>query len=815
MVAAPMPVRDFSKIPSKLKGYNQWIVWKLEYKDGRQTKIPYSAHSGYQASVTNPNHWSTFNQAQDVLDGGLYSGLGFVLSENDPFVFIDLDDAGEDTQLQAMHAKIIEHFKSYAERSPSGKGTHIICEGTIEDGKRSAANAAEMYASARYMTMTGDAINSYEITEQQTLVEILYAQLDHARSKPKLVVDNSVGRFESQDQQRSDEDVIASALNAQNGELFRALYLGGWEDIRRYQHSNGQPNQSAADQALFNFAGFHSKNAEQIVRIFHSSILGKRKKAFRRDYVQHMLDNSADWKVPTMEINIPSFDKVLQSQKETAGSNEAQPAVQEPSGKGNQPEALVPTYNFSPPNTSAEWVLNPPPGLIRDAAAFIHDAAYLQVREIALAGAVGLLAGICGRAFNVGGSGLNLYVTMLAPTGSGKEAMSSGMGAIEDSIAMSNPTAAGRILGPSDFASEQGLMRYLGDNPCFVSILGEFDNFVNKVCGPRASENGAGLKKALLDSYNKNSKGNSYRGSKYSDKQKNIESVKSPAVSIIGECTISGMKAIIDEKMIASGFIPRLITFVYDGKRAYPNRNRISIENEQTGLIRKLVVLFNTCAQISSQDRPVIIDFEPDALSFAHSIEIWITDHMNGFVEDSAIHQLYNRANQNILRLAALASIEVINGNVNMLGKIKIEHLKWASSVVWSSIDFWMKSFNNHEIGEQTNDVAQLRDVKKVISKFYKLTDAQKKSYNINSKMWDAEIISYAYIQSKTSRIKSLTEDKNGYARAIDKTLKMLEDIGILYDVRKDPECKIKYGSAQRAYKIVNKEALTTIYENL
>ena len=807
MVAAPMPSKDFSKIPSKLKGYNQWIVWKLEVKDGRQTKIPYSAHNGYQASVTNPNHWSSFNQAQDALDSGHYSGLGFVLSENDPFVFIDLDDPGEDAQLRAMHAKIIEHFQSYAERSPSGTGTHIICEGSIEDGKRSAANAAEMYATARYMTMTGDAINSYGITNQQALVEILYAQLDHARSKPKLVVDNSVGKFENQEQLRSDEDVVASALNAQNGELFRALYIGGWEEIKRYQHSNGQPNQSAADQALFNFAGFHSKNAEQIVRIFHASILGKRKKAFRRDYILHMLDNSADWKVPTMEINIPSFDSVYKEAGESSTATAPSPASAA-AGKGNQPEAPEPASHFRAPSTSAEWVLNPPPGLIRDAAAFIYDAAYLQVREIALAGAVGLMAGICGRAFNVGGSGLNLYVTMLAPTGSGKEAMSSGMGAIEDSIAMSNPIAAGSILGPSDFASEQGLMRYLGDNPCFVSILGEFDNFVNKICGSRASENGSGLKKALLDSYNKNSKGNSYRGSKYSDKQKNIDSVKSPAISIIGECTISGMKSIIDEKMIASGFIPRLITFVYDGKRAYPNRNRIGIEHEQTGLIRKLVVLFNTCAQISAHNKPITIEFDPAALSFAHSLEIWITDHMNGFVEDSAIHQLYNRANQNILRLAALASIEVVNGNVNMMGRIKVEHIQWASSVVWSSIEFWMKSFNNHEIGEQTNDVSQERDMKKALLLYKNLTDKQKETGRITPEMFRDGVFTYKWISSRVAPVASFRNDKMGSTRAIDKVLKTLEDKGVIFDIRKDPRARDKYKTGSRCYIFLDYAAL-------
>src|SRR6185437_14748582 len=68
-----------------------------------------------------------------------------------------------------------------------------------------------------------------------------------------------------------------------------------------------------------------------------------------------------------------------------------------------------------------------PPGLLGQIAQFIYKASDYPCYEIALAGAIGLMAGICGRTYNVSRTGLNLYVVFLAVTGTGKESASSGI----------------------------------------------------------------------------------------------------------------------------------------------------------------------------------------------------------------------------------------------------------------------------------------------------------------------------------------------------------------------------------------------------
>jgi primase-polymerase (primpol)-like protein len=108
---------------------------------------------GYGASVTKPEHWSSYEQARQCHFG---DGLGFVLN-GDALVCVDLDDClidGEPTkQAQAILDQLGE---SYTEYSPSGRGLHVwgyasLSKGRVEnfDNQR-----IEIYPSGRYITVT-------------------------------------------------------------------------------------------------------------------------------------------------------------------------------------------------------------------------------------------------------------------------------------------------------------------------------------------------------------------------------------------------------------------------------------------------------------------------------------------------------------------------------------------------------------------------------------------------------------------------------------------------------------------------------------
>ena len=141
-------------LPEELRQRRQWVVWKLEVRDGKPTKVPYIAGGSGKASSTDSLTWRSFKEAVQALETGRYNGIGFVFSSGDPFAGVDLDDCRdpETGELEEWAAKIVEAFGSYAEVSQSGTGVHIIVMGKAPNKKR---GKVEAYSSERYFTMTG------------------------------------------------------------------------------------------------------------------------------------------------------------------------------------------------------------------------------------------------------------------------------------------------------------------------------------------------------------------------------------------------------------------------------------------------------------------------------------------------------------------------------------------------------------------------------------------------------------------------------------------------------------------------------------
>lgn len=151
-----MPTPDFDMIPLELRQLPRWVVWK-------DAKVPYSATAvDSKASVTNPDTWSSFEQARTAYEEGGYNGVGFVFN-GDGIVGIDIDDCVVEGEIDPAALAIIdESGAEYVELSPSGTGLHALgragpparCKGMIGDIK------VEFYARDRYFTVTGDVIKA-------------------------------------------------------------------------------------------------------------------------------------------------------------------------------------------------------------------------------------------------------------------------------------------------------------------------------------------------------------------------------------------------------------------------------------------------------------------------------------------------------------------------------------------------------------------------------------------------------------------------------------------------------------------------------
>jgi len=81
----------FDKIPGELQALRQWLLWRLEERDARMTKVPYQP-SGRHADVTATKTWNTFDVCVRALQTGRFSGIGFVFAKGSAsYAGVDLD----------------------------------------------------------------------------------------------------------------------------------------------------------------------------------------------------------------------------------------------------------------------------------------------------------------------------------------------------------------------------------------------------------------------------------------------------------------------------------------------------------------------------------------------------------------------------------------------------------------------------------------------------------------------------------------------------------------------------------------------------
>ncbi|MFE2012313.1 bifunctional DNA primase/polymerase [Streptomyces sp. NPDC059491] len=136
--------------PDELKTRDRWVRRSA-------TKAPLTT-AGMAASSTNPRTWSTHKSAAASTAG---AGLGFVLSDVDDIVCIDLDHCINTLtgRLAPWAAAILRDAgATYVEVSPSGDGLHIWGRADVRQGRRIRrpdGTAVEIYGTGRYIAMTG------------------------------------------------------------------------------------------------------------------------------------------------------------------------------------------------------------------------------------------------------------------------------------------------------------------------------------------------------------------------------------------------------------------------------------------------------------------------------------------------------------------------------------------------------------------------------------------------------------------------------------------------------------------------------------
>ena len=261
--------------PGELRTLDQFVCWREEVRDGEPTKVPYSVAGG-KASTTNPRTWAPLDAALSHAAEQDMSGVGFVFTEDDPFAGIDIDKCrdAETGEIEPWAWKIVTAFDSYTEVSPSGTGLHIFVKATLP-GPNNRKGPLEMYESGRYFTLTGEHLGGMptEIHERQDVLERLYR---HVFKIEKASSATNGNKPQTASLDVGDEDLLALAKQAKNGDKFSRLWRGDTSDYAG--------DDSRADLALCSLLAFWTDgDTERMDHLFRQSGL-MREKWNRHDY---------------------------------------------------------------------------------------------------------------------------------------------------------------------------------------------------------------------------------------------------------------------------------------------------------------------------------------------------------------------------------------------------------------------------------------------------------------------------------------------------------------------------------------------------
>ena len=274
-------VNEPEAIPERLRERDQWVCWREEDRDGKPTKIPVTPGAGGFASATESETWANFEAALDYTETEHADGIGFVFTDNDPIVGVDLDDCRdpETGDVDDAALDIIARLDSYTEVSPSGTGYHVLIRGELPEG-RNRRGSVELYDTARFFTVTSDHVEETPTRVARRQDALTAIHREYVQDTERDMASESK-QYEGADDESpttgaagvdvdlDDKDLLKKARNASNGEKFERLWNG---------NTVGYDSQSEADMALCCLLAFWTGgDRTQMDQLFRQSGLHREK----------------------------------------------------------------------------------------------------------------------------------------------------------------------------------------------------------------------------------------------------------------------------------------------------------------------------------------------------------------------------------------------------------------------------------------------------------------------------------------------------------------------------------------------------------
>lgn len=419
-----------------------------------------------------------------------------------------------------------------------------------------------------------------------------------------------------------------------------------------------------------------------------------------------------------------------------------------------------------------------PPGMLGQLEQACYDSLLYQYREVSVVSALGLIAGIAGRRFNIVSTqrtGLNLYLTLVAGTGVGKDGINRFINnAIRRSIVDTKDATNEHFtsfIGPSSFTGAKGMFKAFKNSRSRVCVMSEAGLLMKVKSGDQE-----GKSAALLNAFNESGADTWTRFHVYSNEDDNISSLRAIAPTIISESTPEQLISAYQEVgALTSGYLPRQLVFKIHKRQTKMNRNvRDDFPDE---IIHRLHDLLETCAQVQNQEDPMAFDmvFADDIVEdmFAYQERYNEISAENEGV-DSVKQHMATRIGLKVIRVAAVATVFNKTSDDPDALVIDREEWEWAKALCDYEFEHITESLGGLS-GDQTMENA-------VCAVYYKMMSIVENSIKsprcqVDVRYRRKKIIPYSKLKIACSTSPALLElnDKYRMKLGIDKVLEHME----------------------------------------
>lgn len=426
-----------------------------------------------------------------------------------------------------------------------------------------------------------------------------------------------------------------------------------------------------------------------------------------------------------------------------------------------------------------------PPGVAEQLVNYVYRGSYMPIPEVAVAAALGVLAGICGKAFlTPTDTGLNLYIVLIAKSATGKEGMHDAASAVMNAVREHVPLAQ-EFFVFEDFASGQALLKRLAEFPCFVNLSGEFGEKLNMIGRSYLKPNPAmeSLRRAMMDLFHKSGPNIQAGGMRYSEKDKNVHSVEGAAFSLLGDTTPQNFYRALTPDMMENGFMSRFLLIEYDGDRPEPNRQRDRKLPPQ--LLEHLAKLASHALDLIRRSETVTVKTETAADELLLAFDQECHARINAESLDER-RQMWARAHLKALKVASL--LAVADNPYHPV--ITTAHAEWGISLVRRDIATFTKRLDEGEVG--SGDAVRQKRVAGLIKKYVNQPLSAKQM--VYQRMRKEGVVPWKYLSQHTSSDNCFkSHPTQTHSQLLKAAVKALVDNGDLVAVPTNKKLELRF----------------------